>query len=46
MTKERQPLDKVSENGVPVTPAIGEPMLWDQVLVGLGLRLRAGSSST
>jgi len=46
MMNDRRALDEVLQDGVPVTPAIGERVLWDHVVVGLGLRLRAGSPAT
>lgn len=46
MTNDRRPLDEVLQDGVPTAPAIGERVLWDHVVVGLGLRLSAGSPST
>ena len=46
MKNDRQRLEEVLRNGVPMAPAIGERVLWDHVVVGLGLRLRAGSPAT
>lgn len=46
MKNDRRPLDEVLREGAPKAPAIGERVLWDDVVRGLGLRLRAGSPST
>ena len=46
MSDDRQSLDQMLQDGLPAAPAIGERVLWDDKVRGLGLRLRSGVSPT
>lgn len=46
MTRKRQSLDEICRDALPEAPAIGEQVIWDDAVTGLGLRLRAGSPAT
>ena len=46
MSDDRQSLDQMLQDGLPPAPAIGERVLWDDEVRGLGLRLRQGMSPT
>ena len=46
MSDDRQSLEQMLQDGLPPAPAIGERVLWDDEVRGLGLRLRQGMSPT